>query len=163
MSANLTNSAVAIGLESSVFVPIPNKGSAKECSNYCTAILTSYASKIMFKILLARLQQYTNRGLSDVQTGFRKGRRIRDQLPTFVESRRKQGSSRITSTSASLTTGKFLTVWITTNWKILKKVGVAGHITYLLRTIYVGQEAAVRILRETTVGSKLGKEYIKTV
>ena len=80
MLANLTNSAVAIGLESSVFVPIPNEGSAKECSNYCTAILTSYASKVMFKILLARLQQYTNRGLSDVQTGFRKGRRIRDQI-----------------------------------------------------------------------------------
>ena len=85
------------------------------------------------------------------------------KLPTFVESRRKQGSSRITSTSASLTTVKFLTVWITTNWKILKKAGVAGHITYLLRTIYVGQEAAVRILRETTEGSKLGKEYIKAV
>ena len=55
MSANLENSAMSIGLERSVFVPIPNKGSAKECSNYCTTTLTSYASKVMLKILLARL------------------------------------------------------------------------------------------------------------
>ena len=63
----------------SVFIPIRKKGNAKECSNYCTIALISHASKVMFKILKARLQQYMNRELPDVQAGFRKGRRIRDQ------------------------------------------------------------------------------------
>ena len=64
----------------SVFIPIPKKGSAKECSNYRTIALISHASKVMFKILQARLQQYVNRGLLDVQAGFRKGRGTRDQI-----------------------------------------------------------------------------------
>ena len=80
MSANLENSAVATGLEKSVFIPMPKKGNAKECSNYCTIALISHASKAMFKILQARLQQYVNRELRDVQAGFRKGRGTRDQI-----------------------------------------------------------------------------------
>ena len=64
----------------SVFIPIPKKGNAKECSNYCTIALISHASKVMFKILQARLQQYMNHEISDVQTGFRKGRGTRDQI-----------------------------------------------------------------------------------
>ena len=64
----------------SVFIPIPKKGSAKECSNYCTIALISHASKVMLKILQARLQQYMNRELPDVQAGFRKGRGTRDQI-----------------------------------------------------------------------------------
>ena len=79
MPANLGNSAVAIGLERSVFIPIPKKGNAKECSNYHTIALISHASKIMLKILQTRLQQYMNRKLPDVQAGFRKGRGTRDQ------------------------------------------------------------------------------------
>ena len=63
----------------SVFIPIPNKGNAKECSNYCTIALISHASKLMLKIFQARLQQYVDRELSDVQPGFRKGRGTRDQ------------------------------------------------------------------------------------
>ena len=63
-----------------VFIPIPEKGSAKECSNYCTIALISHASKVMLKILQARLQQYVNCELPDVQAGFRKGREIRDQI-----------------------------------------------------------------------------------
>ena len=63
----------------SVFIPIPKKGNAKECSNYCTIALISHASKVMLKILQARLQQYMNRELPDVQAGFRKGRGTRDQ------------------------------------------------------------------------------------
>ena len=62
----------------SVFIPIPKKGNAKECSNYCTIAFISYASKVMLKILQARLQQYVNRELSDVPAGFRKGRGTRD-------------------------------------------------------------------------------------
>ena len=74
MPANLENSAVATGLEKVVFNPIPKKGNAKECSNYCTTALTSHISKVMLKILQFRLQQYMNCELSDVQAGFRKGR-----------------------------------------------------------------------------------------
>ena len=66
--------------KSSVFIPIPKKGNAKECSNDCTIALTSYASKVMLKILQARLHQYVNCELPDVQAGFRKGRGTRDQI-----------------------------------------------------------------------------------
>ena len=80
MPANLENSAVATGLKRSLFIPIPKKGNAKECSNYHTTAFISHASKVMLKILQARLQQYVNRDLSDVQAGFRKGRGRRDQI-----------------------------------------------------------------------------------
>ena len=78
--ANLENSAVATDWKKSVFIPIPKKGNAKECSNYCTIALISHSSKVMFKILQARLQQYMNHELPDVQAGFRKGRGTRDQI-----------------------------------------------------------------------------------
>ena len=74
MPANLENSAVATGLEKITFISIPKKGNAKECSKYCTIALISHASKVMLKILQARLQQYVNHELPDVQVGFRKGR-----------------------------------------------------------------------------------------
>ena len=80
MPANLENSAVATGLEKVGFIPIPKKGNAKECSNYCTVELISHASKVMFKILQARLQQYVSCELPVVQAGFRKGRETRDQI-----------------------------------------------------------------------------------
>ena len=80
MPANLENSAVATGLEMVSFIPIPKKGNAKECSNYCTIALISHTSKVMLKILQARLQQYVNHGVLDVQAGFRKGRGTRDQM-----------------------------------------------------------------------------------
>ena len=80
MPANLENSAVATELKRSVFIPIPKKGDAKECSNYHTTALISHASKVMLKILQARLQQYVNHELPDVQAGFRKGRGTRDQI-----------------------------------------------------------------------------------
>ena len=80
MPANLKNSAVATGLERSVFIPVPKKGYAKEWSNYCMVALISQASKVMLKILQARLQQYVNRELPHVQVGFRKGRGTRDQI-----------------------------------------------------------------------------------
>ena len=80
MPANLENSAVATGLEKVLFIPIPKKDNAKECSNYCTIAFISHTSKVMLKILQARLQQYMNHELSDVQAGFRKGRGTRDQI-----------------------------------------------------------------------------------
>ena len=83
MPANLENSAVPTGLKRSVFIPIPKKGNAKECSNYRTIALISHASKVMLKIFQARLQQYMNRELPDVQAGFRKGRETRDQIASI--------------------------------------------------------------------------------
>ena len=79
MPANLENSAAATRLEKVSFIPIPKKGNAKECSNYCTTALISHASKVMLKILQARLQQYKNYELLDLQAGFRKSRGTRDQ------------------------------------------------------------------------------------
>ena len=104
----------------SIFIPIPKKGNAKECSNYCTIELISHASKEMLKILQVRLQQYVNHELPDVQVGFRKGRGARDQLANIHWITEKaRAFQKKTSTSVSLTILKFLTVWITTNWKIL--------------------------------------------
>ena len=80
MPANLEISAVATGLEKISFHSNPKKGNAKECSNYCTIALISHTSKVMFKILQARLQQYMNRELPDVQADFRKGRGARNQI-----------------------------------------------------------------------------------
>ena len=80
MPANLENSAVATGLERSVFIPIPKKDNAKEYSNCCTVVLISCASKVMLKLLQARLQHYVNQELPDVQAGFRKGRGTIDQI-----------------------------------------------------------------------------------
>ena len=119
MSENM--SAVSTGLEKSVFIPIPKKGNAKECSNYCTIALVSHTSKVMLKILQARLQQYMNRELPDVQAGFWKGRGTRDKNVNIDGSLKKQESSSKTSISALLTMSKPLAVWITINcgkfWK----------------------------------------------
>ena len=80
MPANLENSALRQNWKKSVFIPIPKKGNVKECSNYRTIALISHATKVMLKILQARLQQYVNHELPDVQAGFRKGRGTRDQI-----------------------------------------------------------------------------------
>ena len=99
----------------SVFIPILKKGNAKECSNYRTIALISHANKLMVKSLQAKLQQYMNHELPDVQAGFRKGTGTRDQIPKSAGSSKKQESSRKASISALLTTPKPLTVWITTS------------------------------------------------
>ena len=100
----------------SVFIPVPKKDNAKECSNHCTVALISHASKVMLKILQTRLQHYMNSEIPDVQGGFRKGRRTRDQIANIQSaSSEKQEDSRKTSTSVLLTMPKPLTVWITIN------------------------------------------------
>ena len=115
----------------------------------------------MLKILQARLQQYVNRELPDVQAGFRKGRGTRDQLANIHWIIEKeiigQESSRKTYTSALLTMPKPLTVWITINWKILKEMGIPDHLTCLLRNMYAGQEARVRTGHGTTDWFQIGK------
>ena len=99
----------------SVFFPIQKKSNAKECSNYHTIALISHASRVMLKILQARLQQYVNYELPDVQAGFRKGRGTRDQIANIRWIMEKARDSRKTSISALLTMPKPLTVWITIN------------------------------------------------
>ena len=96
-------------------VPVPKKGNAKECSNYRTIALISHSCKVMLKILQARLQQYVNCELPDVQAGLEKAEEPEIKLPTSAASSKRQQSSRKTSTSASVTMPKPLTVWITIN------------------------------------------------
>ena len=115
MPANLENSAVATGPEKVSFHSNPKKGNAKECSNYCTIALSSHTSKVMIKILQAKLQQYMNCELPDVQAGFRKGRGTRSSCQHLPDHQKKQESSTKTSISALLTMPKPLTVWITIN------------------------------------------------
>ena len=104
----------------SVFIPIPKKGNSKKCSNYHAIVFISHASKVMLKILQGRLQQYVNQELSDVQAGFRKGRGTTDQIMNSYWIMEKAREFPKTSTSASLTTLKPLTMWITTNRKIFR-------------------------------------------
>ena len=114
MPANLENSAVATGnWKRSVFIPIPKKGNAKEFSNYYTVVLISHASKVILKILQARLQQYVNYEIPDVQLVLEKAEEPEIKLPTSAGSWKKQASSRKTSISALLTMPKPLTVCIT--------------------------------------------------
>ena len=115
MPANLENSAVATGLVKSVFFPIPKKGNAKECSNYCTIALISHASEVMLKILQARLQQYVNCELPDVQAVFRKGRGTRDQIVSICWIIKKARTFQKNIYFFLLTIPKPLTAWITTN------------------------------------------------
>ena len=109
----------------SVFIPIPKKGNTKGCLKFCTIVLISHASKLMLKIPQARLQQYVNRELPDIQVGFTKGREESEEskIKWFVGSSKKQENYRKTSTSASLTSVNPLTEWITANCrKFLKRL-----------------------------------------
>ena len=99
----------------SIFISIPKKANAKECSNCHTVVLISHTSKVMLKILQARLQQYMNQELPDVRADLEKAEESEIKLPTSVGSLKKQKSTRKTSTSALLTMPKPLTVWITIN------------------------------------------------
>ena len=115
----------------------------------------SHASKVMLKILQARLQQYENREVPDVQGGFRKAEDPEIRLATSAGSLKKQENSRKTSTSALLIMPMPLTMdhsklWITANWKILHEAGIPDHLTCLLRNLYAGQEATVRTGHGTT-------------
>ena len=135
----------------SVFIPIPKKGNAKECLNYCTIALISHASKIMLKILQARLQRYVNHELLDVQTSFRKGRRNRDQIANIhwiiKKSREFQKNMYFCFINYAQA---FECVDHNKLWKILKERGIPDHLTCLLRNLYAAQEATVRIGHGTT-------------
>jgi len=126
----------------SVFIPILKKGNAKECSNYHTIALISPASKVMLKILQARLQQYVNRELSDVQAGFRKGRGTRDQIANICWIIEKARVFQKNIYFCFIDYAKaFDCVDHNRLWKILQEMGIPDHFTFLLRKQYAGKEA----------------------
>ena len=120
----------------SVFIPVPKKGNAKECSNYHTIALISHASKVTFKILQARLQQYVNRELPDVQTGFRKGRGTRDQIANicWIIEKAREYQKNIYFCFIGYAKA-FDCVDHNKLWTILKEMGIPEHQTYLLRNL----------------------------
>ena len=121
----------------------PKERQCQRMFRLSSVMLISHASKVILKILQAHIQKYMNWELPDVQAEFRKGVGTRDHVANIhwiIEKARGLKKS----TSASLTMLKPLTVWITTNWKILKEMGVPDHLTCLLRNLYAGQEATVR-------------------
>ena len=164
MPANLENSAVATGLEMPVFIPIPKKGNAKECSNYRTIALISHASKVMLKILQARLQQYVNRELPDVQAGFRKGRGTRDQIAniSWIIEKAREFQKNINFCFIDYAKA-FNCVDHNKLWKILKEIGIVDHLTCLLRKLYACQEATVRTGHGTTDCFQVGKTVHQAV
>ena len=157
MPENLENSAVATGLEKEVFIPIPKKGNAKESSNYHTVALISQASKVMLKILQSRLQQYVNRELPDVQAGFRKGRRTRDQIANIccITERATEFQKNIYFSFMDFAKA-FDSVDHNKLWKILKEMGITDHLTYFLRNLYASQEATIRTGHGTTDWFQIG-------
>ena len=128
-----------------VFIPVPKKGSAKECSNYCTIVIISHAIKVMLKILQVRLQQYGNCELPDVQAGFRKGRGTRDQIANIRWKIEKAREFRNNIYFCFIDYAKaFDCVDHNKLCKILKEMGIPDHVTCPLRNLYAGQEATVR-------------------
>ena len=135
----------------SVFIPIPKKGNAKECSNCCTIVLISHASKVMLKILQARLQQYVNRELPDVQAGFRKDRETRDQIANicWIIEKAREFQKNIYFCFIDYSKA-FDCVDHNKLWKILQEMRLPDYLTCLLRNLYAVQEATVRTRHGTT-------------
>ena len=131
----------------------------KLCSNYHTIALISHASKVMLKILQARLQQYVNRELPDVQAGFRKGRGTRDQIPIihWIIKKAREFQKNISfcfiDYAKAFDHDKL--------WNILRETGIPNHLTCLLRNLHVRKQQLELDMEQT--GSKLGKEYVKAV
>ena len=177
MPANLEKSAVSQDWKRSVLIPIPKTGNAEECSNYHPIALISPASKVMLKTLQARLQQYVNRELPDVQAGFRKGRGTRHQIANIrwtIEKAREfqkniyfcftdfakafdwvDHNKMWKSLQFSSVTQSCPMLW--DPMKILKVMEIPDHLACLLRNLYAGQEATVRTLHGTTSWFQIGK------
>ena len=140
----------------SAFIPIPKKGNAKNCSKYCAIALISHTSKAKIKILLARLQQYVNHELPDVQVEFRKSRGTRDQIANIhwiIEKARVPKKHLL----LLFWLCQSLWLWIIRHWKILQEIGIPDYLTCVLRNLYVGQEATVRTGHGTTDWFQIGK------
>ena len=142
----------------SVFIPIPKKVNVKECSNYCMIALISHTSKVMLKILQARLQQDVNRELPDVQAGFRKGRGTRDQIANirWIIEKAREFQKNIYFFFIDYAKA-FDCVDHNKLWKILEEMGIPDHLTCLLRNLYAGQEEMTRSTQGTTDWFQNGK------
>ena len=142
----------------SVFIPIPKKGNAKECSNYHTIALISHASKVMLKILQAKLQKYVNHELPEVQAGFRKGRGTIDQIANirWIIKKAREFQKNINFCFIDYAKG-FDCVDYNKVWKILKEMGIPDHLMFLLRNLYAGQEATGRLGHGTTDSFQIRK------
>ena len=155
MPANLENSAVATGLEKVSLHPIPKKGNAKECSNYCTIALISHSSKVMLKILQARLQQYVNHELPDVQVGFGKGRRTRDQIANigWIIEKAREFQKNIYLCLIDYAKA-FDCVDHNKLWKILKEMGIPDHLTASWETCMQVRNQQLELDMDQQTGSK---------
>ena len=150
--------------ERSVFIPIPKKGNTKECSNYRTIALISHTSKVMLKILQARLQQYVNHELPDAQAGFRKGRGTRDQIANIRWIMEKAREFQKNIYFCFIDYAKALDCADHNKlWKILKEMGIPEHLICLLRNLYAGRKQQLELDMEQQTGSKQEKEYVKAV
>ena len=129
----------------SVFIPIPKKGNAKDCSNYCTITLISHFSKVMLKILQASLQQYISQAPPEVQAGCQKGRGTRDQIANihWITEKAREFQKNISFCFIDYDKA-FDCVDHNKLWKILKEMGIPDHLTCLLRNLYAGQETTIR-------------------
>ena len=151
--------------KTSVFIAIPKKGNTKECSKYCTIAFTSHASKVMLKILQARLQQYMNWDLPDVQVGFRKGRGTRDQIANIgwvIEKAREFQEKHLL-----LLYWLHQSLWLCgsqqTGTFILKEMVIPDHLTCSWEICMQVKKQQLEPDMEQRTGSKLGKVYIKAV
>ena len=142
----------------SVFIPMPKKGNAKECSDYCTIALISHASKVMLKILQARLQQYINCELPDIQAGFSKGRGARNQIANihWIIEKAREFQKNIYFCFVDYAKA-FGCVDQNKLGQILQEMGIPDHLTCLLRNLYAGEEAIARTGCETTDWFQIGK------
>jgi len=157
MSANLENTAVATGLEKVSFILIPKKRNTKETSNYHTIVLISHASKVMLKTLQARLHQYMNQELPDIQTGFQRGIGTRNQIVNICWIIEK---ARVFQKNIYICFTDYTKAFVCVDhkkWKIIKERRIPNHLTCLLRNLYVGQEAIVRTRSETNDWFQIGK------
>ena len=148
----------------SVFIPIPKKGNAKECSNYHIITLISHASKIMLKIFQARLQQYMNHEFPNVQAGFRNGRGTRGEVSNicWIMEKVKEFQKNIYFCFVDYAKA-FDCVDHHELWKILKEMGIPDHLTCLLKNLCAGQKQQLELDMEQQTGSKSGKEYVKAL
>ena len=153
---------MATGLEKVSFIPILKKGKAKECSNYHTIALISHTSKVILKILQARLQQYVNREFADVQAGFRKGRGTRDQIANirWIIEKAREFQNNIYFCFIDYAKA-FDCVDHNKLWEIVKEMGISDNLTCLLRNLYAGQEATVRTGHGTRDWFQIGKGVLQ--
>ena len=155
MSANLENSAVGTGLKKVNFHSIPKKGNAKECSNYCKIALISYVSKVMLKILQAIFQQYMNCELPDVQAGFRKDRRTRDQIASihWIMEKAREFQKNIYFCFTDYAKA-FDCVEHNKLWKILREMGIPDHLPASLEICMQIRKQQLELDMEQHTGSK---------